>query len=494
MAPLLFALFLLMLPAVSAAPSGIVPLDAPVLTEPLVNGPVTGGPVATAPVTADGAVPPAIKRGPVRLEIFEDTSGSGADPARLGRDTALVTALVSSLRADDEAALWTFSSTVEARVPAAPAHSIDVAAALGGLTFDGIATFYAPIYLQLAETAAHKLAEAPPTDGGPGSHLARVAVIISDVDASDALNAPADWGSRVRTRPDIADPSWASPKPSILADIAVLWVVRDQVAKPSTRAAGKQGVKATATTGPVELPVVAGAVQARWTEPSGLESTLVNWAPDARWAPGDISLMSWVDAARPEVLAELATEPGTGWAGLALGAARWVGMALGTVLLGGGLIFSVRVGLRRMGAVAESAVGSIQEGLVERQRARMLEETAATEVMLRLEPADGLADAFERSVRAGSEIQVGPTADPRGFPIALPTAGFILRFDARLDRAALIARGTRPGLSIRRREHILPIGREPLLVGDGDVVIDSSDRSLLTIRLRGSRPGARRSA
>lgn len=389
-------------------------------------------------VTAFAAEPaPEPRRtGPLTVDVYIDTSESVK--GRPEQDVALVQAVQTALRPEDSLRVTGFDGTLRPILAEGPAAAADAPTAFHELAYRGLATFFSPIWIDLSERHV-------PTDRG---HV----VIIATDGVSDPLNR--------KDRPQVDDRTWRDSAPP-LGSARVMWVVRDVKVKKGTSAP--------------PLVFTAGAVPARWTEPSGIESTLIFWNPPEGWSAPAADLSSWVTSIRPELPEPVVEEPAVDWAQIGTYAVAAVGAALGLGALGLGAVAAHRRATR--------AGAELAEGIATRSADRRLRTSTSGESALRIEPTSG--EPVERKVRPGDVLDVGPAASWPGIPLSLPGGGLSFRFGSRPDRATVEPRGTRVTVALLRKGLVVTLGTDaPVEVADGDIVIDArSEAPLLKIRL-----------
>lgn len=382
--------------------------------------------------------------GALTVDMYIDTSRS--TNGRPEADVALVEGLRSALRPDDRLRVTGFDGTLRPILPETPPNQSDVPAAFKDVAYTGLATFFAPIWLDVSERAAS------------GGDRTRVVVVATD-GTSDPLNR------RAKDRPQVDDPTWKDPAPTALGDARIIWVVRDVKSK-------KQ-----------EAPILAfteGAIPARWTEPSQLESTLVFWNPPPMWTSPTADLSAWVTSLRPTMPPLVAEEPPVDWGAIGTYAAASVG---GLVALGA---LSVGLVVARRKAVEKGEY--IARGVATWKADRSLRASTTGRAALWIEPLGGGAEPVKRDVRAGDTLDVGPAVSWPGIPLALPGGGFSIQIGSKPDRATVQPRGTRAGVALLRQGYVVALSNgAPVEVGDGDIVIDArSEAPLVRIRLGAS--------
>lgn len=420
----------------------VIPLTAPAVSPVAAPAAV---PMQATPPSAEPAPPLVVPpTGALQVDVYIDTSISNTDPQRRAHDLVLTSTLQAWLRDEDQLAVYTFAGAVVSLVPLGPAHAPHLDEAFAAVRYTDMATLNNAIWMHQADEH--------PT-------LKHVLVVVTDDASSDPLNLP----SGMRDRPAIYDPSFKTAPPSVIGDAKVLWVVRDT-----------KKLKKGAVAPP--LSIVAGAVQARWTEPGGLSSTLVNWNPDPSWHSTDTTLTSWIDATRPEVMPvappEAPTQPlidpetlRTGVTVVAKGVAGLVGLCLA----GMGLVVA-----RNRARQVVASTGTAFTTHIEKKKAdQIIRDTLAAEAVLRFEPQELLADPVERRVRAGDEIEISALASHPGVQVHIPGGGVLIQIGPRPDQATIRPRGTRSGVALLRRNQFVPIGNDPLALVDGDMVIDA---------------------
>jgi len=373
--------------------------------------PVTGGgPLTqTAPLAASNTE---VSSGDgLSVEVYLDTSKSAGKHAK--DDVALVEWIRAALRPTDLLRVTGFDGILYP-VVSAESPMNDPGPALTDLKYAGLATFYAPIWFDVAAQA--------PSAGG----RARVVIVATD-GHSDPLNKSRG--------PAVSDPGWKDTPPVTLGETRVLWTLRDtQPAKSDTPS------------------------PSLWTEPSGVQSQLVAWNPPVGWAPASADLLTWLDALRPIPVSVVDRAPEAqpfDWAGLAMTAAKVGGVGLAVVLAIGGVL----VGRRK--ASDELTKRAIDGAL-----------KAPRQALLRLEPTGG--QPIERRIQPGDQMDVGPGVSWPGVVLALPGSGFSLTIGRRGDRATILPRGTRSAIAVLRNGQVLAVERNlPIEVSDGDVIADA---------------------
>ena len=391
---------------------------------------------------------PTPSTGPVEVDVYVDMSLSTA--TKPAQDAALVEALRGGPRADDTIRLTGFDGTLHPLAQPAAPSALDVPSLFGTVKYEGKATFYAPLWFDLAARAS------------PQGASTLVAVVITDGE-SDPLDLKA------KDRPTIADPTWRDAPPTAIGDTPVFWVVRDAPVKKGRPAKAGEA-------SPLAVP--AGTRTARWQEPAGVESSLVAWNVPSAWTPSAEGLSAWIDAARPALPPPLPETPPFDWTP-AFSLAKKCGEGLGILVVV--VVFAVFA--RRK---AQQAGAAVAEKLGERQAERVLRGQTSDERVLRVEPMGVGGKQEERRMRPGDQVDVGPAVSWPGVAIpGLPGGGFSLLLGRRPDQVQLRPRGSRPAVALLRAGNVIPVARESVLdVRDGDLVIDAQDETpLVRIRL-----------
>lgn len=391
--------------------------------------------------------PQAPSPGALSADVYFDTSLS--TNGRREDDLALADGLRAGLREDDRLRIMGFDGTLHPILEATAPSAANLAEAFKTVAYNGLATFFAPIWFDVASRA------------GAADGRTQVVIVVTD-GISDPLNRAE------KVRPQVDDPSWKDSPPAALAGTPVIWVLRDDRSKAKK---GQQDLPTLAFTG--------GSVPAPWTEPSGgRESTLLFWNPPWDWtAPTTADLAAWVTSLRPPPPPPQFEEPTPDWAALGGDALMAVGGLAGFAgIVLGGLV------VRRK--AAEKAL-TVARDLETKTADRRLRASATRRTELRLEPMGFAGEAVRREVRPGDEIHVGPSASWPGIPLPLPGSGFSIQIGSRPDRATIRSRGTRAGVKLLRKGYVVPLGPDASVeFGDGDVVIDARNETpLVRIRL-----------
>lgn len=398
--------------------------------------------------------------GPLFVDIYADVSLSTSGQKK--DDIALVQGLVAEFNPDDQVRITAFDGTLHPLAPATSPTDLDVPAAFEAANYTGLATFFSPVWMDVSAQQAAI---------GDRTH---VVIVVTD-GTSDPTN------TRAKDRPDVDDPTWKNVPPAVLGNAKTMFVVRD--AKPA------RGSKNAAA---VQI-YTEGAIPARWTEPSGKESTIVFWNPPAGWAPPWAELPAWVESLRPIVPAPVVVEESSiDWGAIGKGGAK----VLGGLLLIAGVGVVLQQVLLTASRKAAHASATAAAGINKRNLKRALEAGISDQGILRIEPM-GMDLAPEvRKTRPGDTFDVGPAVASPGVPIPLPGGGFTLTIGTRPDRATIQPRGTRSGIALMRGGYLLPVGREkPAEIADGDIVIDArSETPLVKVHLGAARAALGRTA